>query len=129
MSPPEGPLRVVPADSLLVPTPLAEAEAAGPASLPPSAPPPPRRSITVELDYPIQAHGETVKQLTFRPPKTRELREVDALGKGLNTECIAGLIVRLAGIPMSSVDQLDPIDFFSIANALAPFFRKPDPTS
>jgi|SRR5215475_1751041 len=125
---PEPVRRVVSSDTVLEP-PAPEPAPATPPSLPPSAPPPARQPITVELDYPIQAHGQTVSRLTFRPPRVKELREVDALGKMLNTECMAGLIVHLAGIPPSSVDQIDPGDFFHIANELAPFFRRPDRSS
>lgn len=126
MSPPEGPLRVVSSDSLLETPHRSDPEPSATSSASPApVRPPPRQPLTIELDYPIQAHGETVTRLTFRPAKVRELKEVDALGNHLNTDVIAGLIVRLAGIPPSSVDQIDAADFFHIANELAPFFRRP----
>jgi hypothetical protein len=116
----DGPLRVVSADELV---------GGAPASAPPPAP---RQSVTVALTYPIQAHGEQVSTLTIRPPKTKELLAANALrpgGETLNTDAMVKLIVACCDIPLSSALALDPVDFFALTEAFAPFFKRPEPAS
>lgn len=85
---------------------------------------------TIKLDTPIQAHGEQLTELTLRRPTTRECRQIGQLpyriekdeSVGLNLDVAAKYIVVCAGIPSSSVDQLDVTDLSTAAWAVAGFF-------
>lgn len=85
---------------------------------------------TITLSTPIQAHGDQVTELTLRRPTTRECRQIGQLpyrvekdeSVGLNLDVAAKYIVVCAGIPSSSVDQLDVTDLNGLAWALAGFF-------
>lgn len=83
-----------------------------------------------KLSQPIQAHGEPVMVLTLRRPTVRECRQIGQLpyriekdeSVGLNLDVAAKYIIVCAGIPGSSVDQLDVTDLNNLAWALAGFF-------
>ncbi|AZL68784.1 phage tail assembly protein [Pseudomonas oryziphila] len=85
---------------------------------------------TIALSTPIQAHGEQKTELTLRRPTSRECRQIGQLpyriekdeSVGLNLDIAAKYIVVCAGIPSSSVDQLDVTDLNGLAWALAGFF-------
>lgn len=85
---------------------------------------------TIKLDTPIQAHGEPVEELTLRRPTTRECRQIGLLpyrfekdeSVGVNLDVAAKYIVVCAGIPSSSVEQLEVADLNTVAWALVAFF-------
>jgi hypothetical protein len=116
---PDTPLRVVESSDAL-------AEAAAP---PPAASAARRQPVTVALTVPIEAHGETRTSLTLRPPKVEDLEECDLLGSTRTTRTFSDLVVRLAGIPRSSVLQLDPSDYAECVKAAGAFLDKRAPTS
>lgn len=80
----------------------------------------------------IEAHGEQVKRLELRRPTVTEIRAVKALpyaiGQGekveLDTEACAKYVAVCAGIPPSSVNQMDPHDFNKACWVVAGFFLK-----
>lgn len=80
----------------------------------------------------IEAHGEKVKRLELRRPTVAEIRAVKALpyaiGQGdkveIDTEAAAKYVATCAGIPPSSVNQLDPHDFNKACWVVAGFFLK-----
>lgn len=81
------------------------------------------------LMRPIQAHGEELRQLAFRPLTTKDIRSLGmpfGFGKDgasmPDTAVIARYIVALAGIPSSSVDQLSPPDFLAAMGVVLDFF-------
>jgi len=87
--------------------------------------------LTITLAAPIKAHGADVSTLTLRPPGGKDVRELGFPFKlmtdesiVMQTEIVAHYITRLAGVPMSSVDQLDPSDFNMLAWAVTGFFLK-----
>lgn len=114
----EPPLRVVDRSD-------AVAEAALP---PPAAPRRRLEPVTVALTVPIEAHGETLTSLTLRPPKVEEIEACDLVGNR-TTRAYADFFMRLAGIPRSSVLQLDPADYVECLNTAAGFLVKRAPTS
>lgn len=82
------------------------------------------------LSSPIKAHGEELKALTLRSPTPADARAVKALPYHVATDesvridpdAAAKYIVRMAGIPLSSVDQLNMADFNALAWKVAGFF-------
>lgn len=95
-------------------------------------------TVKVTLSKPIQAHGETIAELSLRPPNGGDIRRtgapfrVDTLADGteradFNTSAMAALIVRLANIPPNSVDELDARDFIRLMNVIAGFFGEASP--
>lgn len=85
--------------------------------------------VTIALARPIQAHGEEVRQLTFRRVTAKDIRLLGLPftfskdgASAPDTAVIARYIVTLAGIPSSSVDQLEPLDFLAGMGAVMDFF-------
>jgi len=85
--------------------------------------------VTITLETPVQAHGEDVATLTFRPLKVEDLNRVGyplKLGGDGSMEPvpdrISALIGRLAGIPDSSVAQLTVADWHRAMEAVVGFF-------
>lgn len=89
---------------------------------------------TYVLKKPITAHDEERSSLELRPLSPADARAIRALpyyiaadeSVRIDTEAVAKYIVRIAGIPMSSVDQLDVADFNGLAWMIAGFFLNPD---
>lgn len=81
----------------------------------------------------IQAHGEEVTELELRRPSVVEVRKIRALpykidqdeSVTLDVDVAANYIVVCAGIPSSSVNQLDLADLNQLAWIVAGFFLKP----
>ncbi|MGR0136646.1 phage tail assembly protein [Pseudomonas sp. RSP] len=92
-------------------------------------------SEPIKLDQPIEAHGEQLSELTVRRPTVQEVRAIKALpykvGKDdevtLDTEVAAKYIAVCAGIPPSSVNQLDLADFNTLCWEVTGFFMKSAP--
>lgn len=87
-------------------------------------------SLTVTLQVPIEAHGETVTQLNLRRPTVQEVRAIKSLpykiGQDeevkIDTDVAAKYIAVCAAIPSSSVNQLDLSDLNDLAWAVTRFF-------
>lgn len=89
---------------------------------------------TLSLTAPIEAHGETISILTFRPPTGRDIRECGlpfVLGQSdaghtskFDGATIARYISKLAGIPTSSVDKLSAPDFLAATGIIGGFFAE-----
>jgi hypothetical protein len=116
---PDTPLRVVESSDAL-------AEAAAP---PPAASAARGQPVTVALTVPIEAHGETRTTLTFRVPKVEDFEACDLFGNNRTTRTFSDFIVRLAGIPRSSVLQLAPIDYAACVKAAGSFLETQAETS
>ena len=89
---------------------------------------------TYELSSPIKAHGEEVQTLTLRCLTPADARAVKSLpyhvatdeSVRIDTDIAAKYIVRMAGIPLGSVDQLNMADFNALAWMVARFFLSPE---
>ena len=87
---------------------------------------------TVKLRKPIKAHGEDLAALELREPVGKDIREcgmpykLESKGDSELVVIDAGVsaryIARLAGIPLSSVDQLTAPDFNLAVGAVLGFF-------
>ncbi|MDM3307932.1 MULTISPECIES: phage tail assembly protein [Citrobacter] len=83
----------------------------------------------LELNHPVTAHGETISVLEFNEPTGKDVRELgypyqmnqDESIK-LQAHIIAKYIVRLANVPLSTVDQMKPSDLNSAGWLVAGFF-------
>ncbi len=84
------------------------------------------------LSRAIKAHGEDVEQITLRAPVVKDMIEIGQpfliiAGDGetavrVQNKTIAQYIVRLAQIPMSSVEQMAPADFTKAQAMVMDFF-------
>lgn len=89
-------------------------------------------AIKLPLSAPIQAHNETLTELTLRRPTPKECRSIGAMpytidGAGMpkaDPVAASEYIVLCAGIPMPSVDQLALHDFNKAVWVLIGFFAK-----
>ncbi|MCO7573382.1 MULTISPECIES: phage tail assembly protein [Pseudomonas] len=87
-------------------------------------------SQAIKLQAPIEAHGETLVELTLRRPTVQEVRAIKALPYkidkseevSLDMDAAAKYIAVCAGIPPSSVNQLDLVDLNALSWAVAGFF-------
>lgn len=81
------------------------------------------------LNQPVNAHGETISVLEFQEPTGKDVRELgypyqmnqDESIK-LQAHIIAKYIVKLAGVPLSTVDQMSPGDLNTAGWLVAGFF-------
>lgn len=84
----------------------------------------------IKLSSPIEAHGEQVTELTLRRPTVQEVRAIKSLpykidkteDVSLDMDVAAKYIAVCAGIPPSSVNQLDLADLNGLSWAVAGFF-------
>ena len=90
-------------------------------------------SVTIQLTEPINAHGKEIGELTLREPQTKDFREIgspylllpgdtEQFAIEIRPSVVARYIVRLAGIPLSSVDQLCMKDFGDCLKEIMGFF-------
>jgi hypothetical protein len=83
-----------------------------------------------QLATPIMAHGEQLTKLTVRRPTVQEVRAIKALpykidkdeAVTLDMDVAAKYIAVCAGIPPSSVEQLDLSDLNTLSWEIAGFF-------
>lgn len=85
--------------------------------------------MKVLLTKPIKAHDEEVTVLELKEPTTKITRQLglpyrlDERGVPYPlADVAANFIGKLAGIPMSSVDELSPVDFNNLALIVISFF-------
>lgn len=82
------------------------------------------------LSSPIKAHNEELTTLTLRKLTPADARAVKSLpyhvatdeSVRIDTDVVPKYIVRMAGIPLGAVDQLDLVDFNALAWMVAGFF-------
>ncbi|GJE45366.1 phage tail assembly protein [Methylobacterium soli] len=84
------------------------------------------------LSKPIKAHGEEIREITFRDPLGADILAVgnpvivdmasDPPRVTHDERKMAAMISRLGGIPTSSVAQMGPQDWVACAWLLTPFF-------
>lgn len=87
-------------------------------------------SGAVQLQVAIEAHGEPLTELVLRRPTVQEVRAIKALPYkidkneevSLDMDVAAKYIAVCAGIPPSSVNQLDLADLNALSWAVASFF-------
>ncbi|MBF4207515.1 phage tail assembly protein [Pseudomonas donghuensis] len=90
-------------------------------------------TVTHTLNTPIQAHAEELKELTLRRPTVQEARAIKLLPYNMgesgypvaDIETASKYIAVCAGIPPSSVNQLDLSDLNTLAWMVIGFFMAP----
>lgn len=78
--------------------------------------------ITVSLKKPIEAHGQTIKELVLREPCLDDMVEMEKAGEGQFAQTRA-LIGVLSNIPPSSAGKICASDVKKVAAELAPFLE------
>ncbi|GEP09809.1 phage tail assembly protein [Methylobacterium gnaphalii] len=82
-----------------------------------------------DIDWPLQfklskvveAHGEQTQVLVLREPTGDEVLEHDLL-EGLDQRQFFPLVVKLAGVPMSTLKKLPARDLLALGTVLSRFF-------
>ncbi|MFJ2548526.1 phage tail assembly protein [Pseudomonas sp. NPDC087612] len=90
-------------------------------------------TVTHKLNAPIQAHAEEVTELNLRRPTVQEVRAIKLLPYTMgesgypiaDVETASKYIAVCAGIPPSSVNQLDLSDLNTLAWMVIGFFMAP----
>jgi len=75
-----------------------------------------REHRRVTLKTPIEAHGKTYEHLVIRKPRVKELRATAGAIDDIDRS--ARLLSACAGVPVSSVDQMEIDDFTACNEAL-----------
>lgn len=95
-------------------------------------------SVEIKLSKPVTAHGKEIDSLTLRPPTTGEIMEIGSpqlmmpsadgvsIGVEIRPSVIGRYVVKLAGIPLSSVKELAPADFSRCQGAVMDFLMAGD---
>lgn len=90
--------------------------------------------VSIKLVHPIKAHGEEVSELVFREPTGEEIMQIgspqllipsadgESVGIEIRAKIIGQYIVRLAGVPLSSVKSMKLSDFNSCQGVIMGFF-------
>ncbi len=76
--------------------------------------------MDIILKHPILVDGEEVTKLVLERPKIKHLKSTDGVSGDIAK--VAALVSEMAGIPPSSVDQIDAEDFAVIAQEFGSFF-------
>jgi hypothetical protein len=94
--------------------------------------------MKIALTQPIQAHGDTVKEIELATPTGAHIRKcgvpfaLEDAGDGsrtvYNAGAVANYISLLGNIPPGSVDQLSAFDFTQLMNGVVSFFAPPSQT-
>ena len=90
-----------------------------------------QQPVSVTLSQPIKAHGRDVSELSLRPLTGRDLRICGApyrIGRAgeegiVDAQAVSAMISELAGVPISSVDQLAAVDWFACWSAIQSFLE------
>ncbi len=75
---------------------------------------------TLELQYPFEADGETIRQLTLRRPLVRD-RLISEKMSGSEVEKEIRFIANLCALPPQHIEHLDMADYVKLQEALADF--------
>ena len=73
---------------------------------------------TFKMDFPVEVHGQTYKELTLRSIKAKDLR-ITCEGNNLADSEIS-LIAALANVSPTVIDELELVDY----NKVAAFVRE-----
>ena len=97
--------------------------------------------ISFKLRRPIQVQGETVSETSLREPTPKDIAaagypivvHAEDGSIGFDAGIVHRLIVRLTGMPPSSVERMSRVDYLAHFNAVTSFFTvdeigSPDPT-
>jgi hypothetical protein len=79
-----------------------------------------RLSADIELDFPVEVDGNTIKTITIRRPKVRDQLKADR-AKGTEFEKGLALLVDLTEQPQEVLLELDPVDLEKLDGQLAAF--------
>jgi hypothetical protein len=104
----------------------------GDTSIAPNVTPKTEPAFVQELEKPIQAHGETVKTLTFREPTARDLLQIGnpvifnmfATPPIVTHEMttMTAMLSRLGNVPPSSIEQMTTRDLIDCSWGITRFF-------
>jgi hypothetical protein len=89
-------------------------------------------SVRVPLATPIEAHGETLHEITLREPTGRDLRTcglpyrigMETGEATIDAPAMAKMIGALAALPPSAVDRLSAEDWQAAMGAVLGFFGR-----
>lgn len=79
-----------------------------------------RKTVEIELDFPVQLADRVLDKITMRRPTMRDMikRNIDA-NAGIRES--VGLIADLCGLVPDEVEELDTCDFEKLQNQLLRF--------
>ena len=87
---------------------------------------------TIALSEPIEAHGETLNELTFRPPTGKDFRDAgrSRLPDGsFDSMWDFRLMASCCGVPPSTIDAMPLRDVYKLQLAMVGFLGDTSPES
>jgi Phage tail assembly chaperone proteins, E, or 41 or 14 len=95
-------------------------------------------TTTVKLTTPVEAYGDQITEITFRPPTGKDIRktglpnntvqEEGVTVSRVDMEAIAKLIILLGNVPSGTVDAMTIVDYMACAKAVSDFFGTSEET-
>lgn len=79
---------------------------------------------TITLEEPIVIGDRKITDVIIRSPKVKELRTIEALGKGGEggTDEAVSIAIMLTNLTAEEVEELDTVDLFRVSKAMEDFF-------
>lgn len=82
----------------------------------------PKKTLTIDLEEPVNVDGTTYETLTFRRRKAKDLSRMD-LVKGDNRKHMA-MLASMAGVPLQVIEELEGDDYDRVAEETVPLVGK-----
>jgi len=83
-----------------------------------------KKIYKVEFDYPVKIKGKEVKELVFRKPKVKDMRNMMDIGNN-EVDREIWLASALSGVTISDIENLDFDQYQLIQKILGKFRRSP----
>ena len=80
-------------------------------------------TVTISLDYPVEANGVEASSLTMRRPKVRDQLAAER-GGGLRAEVEVRLFANLCEVPDTAIEGLDMSDYRKLTDAYEDFLSR-----
>jgi len=84
--------------------------------------------IKIKLSAPIKAHDDDINELVIRSPKGKDFKKITGNSVDRPFELILDFAAHLAGIPPSSMNDLESQDVAAIVEVVGPFLDAFRPT-
>lgn len=88
-----------------------------------------KKTVTIELEYPLESGEETIKEVELRKPYSGDLRSLGlqlALLIAQDVDSMVKLIPRISNLSARDVENLEMEDFTAVSMGIVGFFVKLD---
>lgn len=82
--------------------------------------------IVFVLETPVEWHGETITEITYRRPKGRDLRRMTNIAAGAKGKAGDGMVKMMSDLceqPEGFFDEMDGADWVRLSEEVSGFFE------